>query len=182
MKTSFNDKLRFTKAALNKNSGPLLICLLFILLGTILIFIGIKYSVTFLYVFGGIFVGIPLSIIIYTIPSSFLYYYEQEATRKYGTYGTATIIESEIINAPDYKNFDTKKIEVDEQQYLLTYSFVHNGIANKNSFMVATKACFDALQIGTEIPIQFLITNPSKSRVRRRKLANELGTSLGNCK
>ena len=181
MKPTFKDKLQFTKISLQKNSGPLGIMLLFVVLGILLIYIGIKTNTTFLWVFGAIFGGLPLLGIIFTMPSSFLYYYEQAETKKFGAYTTAKITKKEAKDVSYFTKKSNAKIKTEEYQYFLTYTFNHNSTTYENTFLVAGKNCFDALAEGTSIPIQFLRSNPKKSTVRRRKLANELGLPLKDC-
>jgi ribonucleotide monophosphatase NagD (HAD superfamily) len=48
----------------------------------------------------------------------------------------------------------------------------------ESSFLSENKDIYDALIQGSEIPIQFLRNNPSKSRVRTRKLSNQLGLPI----
>jgi len=181
MNISFKDKLQFTKNSLGKNAGPLLIMFLFIVLGAVIIYIGLRNNITFLWVFGIIFGSMPLLMLIFTMPSSFLYYYEQAQTKKYGAYTTASIIEKEEKDVSYFTRKNKVEQKIVEFQYFLTYTFEYNGAAYEGTFLVARKNCFDLLTIGKEIPIQFLRTNPKKSTVRRRKLAKELGLALKDC-
>lgn len=181
MKSTLSDKLQFTKTSLQKNSGPLLIMLLFVVLGIFLVYLGLRTETTFLWIFGAVFGGLPLLGILFTIPSSFLYYYEQAQTKKYGTYGTANIIEKEEKDVSYIDKVGNRRVNVKAFQYFLTYAFEHNGQSYQNTFLVAGKNCFDALEISEEIPIRFLRTNPKKSTIRRRKLANELGLPIEDC-
>jgi hypothetical protein len=181
MNISFKDKLQFIKFSLRKNAGPLLIMLALMLLGSIVIYIGLKTNITFLWIFGIVFCSIPFLMLIFTMPSSFLYYYEQAQTKKHGAYTTATIAEKEEKDVSYFTRKNKIKQKTEEFQYFLTYTFEHNGATYESTFLVAGKNCFDLLTIGKEIPIKFLRTNLKKSTVRRRKLANELGLKLKNC-
>lgn len=181
MKSTFSDKLQFSKIALQKNGGPLLIALVFMALGAIVVYLGLRYQVTFMVVFGGLFGGIPAIGMLFTMPSSFMYYYEQAQTKKYGAYTTATIIAKEVKDVSYVTGKGNIKTKVEEFQYFLTYSFEHDGKPYENTFLVASKSCFDVLNIGTSIPIQFLRTNAKQSSVRRRKLANELQLPFKDC-
>lgn len=151
------------------------------LLGVFVIYLGFRFSVTFLWIFGIVFSGIPFLMFIFTMPSSFLYYYEQAQTKKYGAYTTASIIEREAKDVSYFTRKSNKQLKTEEFQYFLTYTFEYKSSSYKNTFLVAGKNCFDVLLKRKEVPIQFLRTNPKKSSVRRRKLANELGLALKDC-
>jgi hypothetical protein len=181
MNTSFKDKLQFTKYSLQKNGGPLGIMLLFVVLGIFLIYLGLRTNTTFLWIFGVVFGGAPLLLLIFTMPSSFLYYNEQAETKKFGAYTTVKITEKEAKDVSYYTKKSKGRRKIEEFQYFLTYVFEHHSTSYENTFLVAGKNCFDALAEGTSIPIQFLRSNPKKSTVRRRKLANELGLPLKDC-
>lgn len=181
MNSSFKDKLNFTKISLRKNAGPLLIVLVFMLIGAVLICISLKTNTTFLWIFGGVFVLVALFMMLCTMPSSFLHYYEQAQTKKYGAYTTAKIVEKVENDVSYIDTVSNREIRIEEFQYVLTYHFEHNSIAYENTFLVAGKNCFNALTEGASIPIQFLRTDPNKATVRRRKLANELGLPLKEC-
>ncbi|WP_350284924.1 hypothetical protein [uncultured Croceitalea sp.] len=181
MKLTFGDKLQFSKIALQKNGGPLLIVMVFIVLGAVVVYLGIRYQVTFMVVFGSLFAGIPVLGMLFTMPSSLLYYYEQAQTKKYGANTTATIIAKEAKDVSYVTGKGKNKSKAEEFQYFLTYSFEHHGKWYENTFLVASKNCFDVLTIDSSIPIQFLRTNPKQSSVRRRKLSNEIKLPFKDC-
>jgi len=82
MKITFSDKLAFFKASLKKNLVPLLIGLTFIILGLIVAYI--SYFVaenTFLTGFGLTFIAFSGFFLLYTMPSSFLYYYSKHSLK-----------------------------------------------------------------------------------------------------
>nr|WP_297913831.1 hypothetical protein [uncultured Allomuricauda sp.] len=181
MKSTFSDKVNFSLFSLRQNSGPLFGIALFLLIGIIALLFGITKDIVFLYFFGGIFILVPTCIFVYTMPSSFLYYFEQAETKKFGTFGYAKIIDK-ITKDTSYQLYKHgKKITVEEFQFFITYNFEYHGKLFSNTFLVADMACYQALGLGKEIPIQFLRNNPEKSSVRRRKLAKELGLELGIC-
>ncbi len=115
------------------------------------------------------------------MPSSFLYYYEQAQTKKYGAYGTAKIIKKEEKDVSYFTRKNKIEQKTEEFQYFLTYTFEYNNTNYHNTFLVAGKNCFGTLTEGASIPIQFLRSNPKKSTVRRKKLAKELGLPLKDC-
>ena len=115
------------------------------------------------------------------MPSSFLHYYEQAQAKKYGAYTTAQIIEKEEKDVSYFDNVDNREIRIEEFQYFLTYAFDYNDKTYQNTFLVASKNCFEALPVGAVIPIKFLKTNPNTSSVRNRKMANELGLTIKEC-
>lgn len=78
----FNEKLKFYKASLKKNQGPLLIGLTFIILGLIVAYIGyFEAEVNFLTGFKLFFISFSGFFLIYTMPSSIAHYYDQEVTK-----------------------------------------------------------------------------------------------------
>mgnify|MGYP001803329234 CR=1 FL=1 len=117
MKSTLGDKLQFSKIALQKNGGPLLIALVFMVLGAVVVYLGIRYEVTFMVVFGSVFAGIPALGMLFTMPSSFLYYYEQAQTKKYGTYTTANIIAKEAKDVSYVTGKGNNKSLTEEFQY-----------------------------------------------------------------
>ncbi len=168
--------------AIKKHSGILAILLVFIAMGILLIYIATKIEEPIaLYGFGGFVLVFSLFAFFYTIPSSFLYYYKQEVTKKYGSYALANIIHKEIEDHSYQETIDNRVDYIEEFHYILTYSFEYNGMRYENSFHVASKICFQALSVGAAIPIKFLRTNPKKSSVRRVKLSKELGLKKEQC-
>lgn len=176
MKVAISDTLNFTIESIKKHLGILLIGLLFIFVGCILIYIAsLTENPIPLYIFGGVFISFSLFFILYTIPSSLKYYYNQEVIKKHGSFTTAVIINKEIEeNSYSEKTHNHAKT-IEELNYLLSFSFNYNNNKFENSFYVHTKECFDKLEIGHVIPIKFLKTNPMKASVRFKKLYKELG-------
>ena len=179
MKITISDKLDFTKESLKKNRGILLIGALFIVIGSVLIYIatGIENHI-FLYIFGGIFIAFPLFIIVYTMPSSFMYYYEQAQIKKYGSFTTAVITHKEIEDNSYTEKIDNRIERIEELNYLISFTFNYQNNEFVNSFYVNTKEAFEALKIGNSIPIKFLKTDPKKSSVRLIKLSKEIGLKI----
>ncbi len=162
--------------AIKKHSGILAILLIFIAIGILLIYIATKIEKPIaLYGFGGFVMVFSLFVFFYTIPSSFLYYYEQEITKKYGSYTIAKITNKEIEDHSYQEKADGHIDYIEEFHYLLSYVFEYNETTYENSFYVNSLACYEKLTIGAKIPIKFLRTNPKKSSVRRVKLSKELG-------
>jgi hypothetical protein len=174
---SIIDKLYFTLESFKKNSAILFISLPFILGGSIVLYFATQAEESFgLYVFGITFITVPLLIVLYTFPSSFMYYYEQEIAKKYGYYTKATIIDKEIeyVSYFSSKGFvgevGYKKEKVEQFNYLITYTFKYKNIVYNNSFYVDDKTVFDELELQSLIPIKFLRTTPKKATVLMRNL------------
>ncbi|MCH9661344.1 MAG: hypothetical protein K0U54_10585 [Bacteroidetes bacterium] len=183
MKVSFSDKIVFAKAAFKRNLGPLGIGLLFIALGIVVIYIAsfVNEGKVFLHIFGGVFIVFPLFFLLFTMPSSFLFYYEKALIKKYGSYGTAFICGKAILDSSSLENKDARTVKKAQRHFELTYEYEYLQVLYTNTFHVASRSCFDRLPIGGRIPIQFLKVKPSQSTVRRAKLSNELGIDRKDC-
>ncbi|MBQ0734188.1 hypothetical protein [Aquimarina celericrescens] len=182
MKVTLKDRIDFSIRSIKKHSGILAILLLFISIGSFLIYIGTRTEdYIFFYAFGGLMAGMSLFAFWYTMPSSFLYYYEQEMTKKYGSYAIAKITHKEIEDRSYQEKVGNRIDHIEELHYIISYTFEYRNIMYNNSFYVAGEACFNGLTIGSTIPIKFLRTNPKKSSVRRLKLSKELGLEKKLC-
>ena len=176
---SISEKLELIIKSSKAYRGVLLIGLLFIGVGAVLITIGVRFDITFLIVFGSIFIAVALFFLIFTLPSSILYYYEKALLKKYGKYTNATILEKEIINNSYYdKNTyavdsASKGALIEELSYLLNFSFEYQNQMYKNSDFVE-KNEYEKLNNGDLIPIHFLRTDPKKSFIRKVKLKNSI--------
>lgn len=184
MQIPFSEKLRFFKVSLKKNSGPLLIGLTFIVLGLIIAYIG--YFVadnTPLTGFGLTFISFSGFFLLYTMPSSITYYYEQELTKKYGSYTTAKVINKRI---DDYSHTSStleggKVKHHEEFLYAIEFEFSYNNQSYSSECFFNQKETYEAILLGSELPIKFLRNNPNNVTLRRRKLSNELGISEKMC-
>ena len=182
MKVTFSDKKSFLKFALKKHYGLIAMMVLFLIVGVTVMYIGAfvvndSISRNFLVIFGGIFVLASLWLG-YTIIESCKHYYEQALTKKYGKYTLARVVEKKS----EEHNFDDSSIlENDAQQIkkevhrFVTYAFGYQEKTYTNTFVIDNEEAYNALALNTEIPIQFLSTNPKKSSVREQKLFKELG-------
>lgn len=184
MNLTYRDKLKFFNASLKKNSGPLLIGLLFILLGAIVAYIG--YAVAennWLTGFGLTFISFSGFFLLYTMPSSFMYYYEQELTKKYGRYTSARVINKRIHDyshtSMTFENGQAKHFE--EYLYVIEFQFSYDNQTYTNECFFEEKSTFEAISINSELPIQYLRHDPSKVKLRRRKLANDIGIPEKMC-
>ena len=97
MKTTFSDRKNFIKQAIKPHFGILGIGFAIILFGVLFAFIGLKVEngLGFILI-GGLFTVLSLAFMIYTLPSSFIYYYEQAEIKKYGSYTTAKVINKRV--------------------------------------------------------------------------------------
>lgn len=168
---SINNRLKFILESLKKNAAIFLFTLPFILVGSIVVYFATKSNEPFgLYVFGITFITVPLLIILYTFPSSFMHYYEQAIAQKYGYYTKATIVNKEIEDV-SYKRTAGRKIKtINNYNYIVSYIFKYKSITYNNSFTVEDKIVFDELELQSLIPIKFLRTAPKKATVLMRNL------------
>ncbi|CDF79767.1 conserved hypothetical protein [Formosa agariphila KMM 3901] len=177
IRQTLSEKIKLLIESSKAYRGILYIGFLFITLGTLLIYIGLRFDIIFLIVFGGIFISVALFFLIYTIPSSMIHYYEKALVKKHGKYTTATILDKEIIDNSYYdKNTYavdsmSKGKRIEELNYVLKYTFEYQSKEYKNSAFVQ-KNEFETLNVGDKIPIRFLKTDPNTSFVRKIKLKN----------
>ena len=183
MKVNLKDRINFCKTALKKHLFLILGGLLFISIGCILIYIGtiVNEDSLFFYIFGGFFIAFILFIWIYTLPSSFMFYYEKALVKKYGSYTTATIISKTKEDHSYEDGIGKHKKHVEFYMYLIEYQFSHNSKDYINHFYLNEKTVCDKLEIGDSIPIKFLRTNPKESEPRRQKLCINLGLKRTLC-
>lgn len=171
-KFRLTDKFNFFKIALLKNSAILLIASFFILIGVAIIYFNFRYKNSIILYFVGAFViALPLFGVLFTFPSSFMYYYEQAMTKKYGYYTKATITNKEIEDTSHYTTIGRaghagyRKDWIEELNYLVTYSYKYKNATYNNSFYVDDKTVFSELELQSLIPIKFLKTDPKKATV-----------------
>ncbi|MCH3880971.1 MULTISPECIES: hypothetical protein [Tenacibaculum] len=167
----FKDKLKFALVSLKKNAPILLLCLPFIIVGSTVIYFAAKTNLSaYIFIFGILFIGIPLFIIFYTMPSSLLYYYEQEMAKKYGYYSKATVTHKEIEDTSYTQKAGSKINKIEEFNYLVSYTFNYRNKTYNNSFYVDEKTVFNKIELGDSISIKFLRTDPKKATVITRSL------------
>lgn len=75
-KLSLTEKIDILLKSSKEYRGPLLICLLFFVIGVALIYIGVQFEFLPI-IFGAVFSCFSLFVFDYTIPSSIVYYYEK---------------------------------------------------------------------------------------------------------
>lgn len=171
------DKFNFFRIALLKNSGILLIASLFILIGVAIIYFNFVHEKSIiLYVVGAFVVALPLFGVLFTVPSSFMHYYEQAMTKKYGHYTKATITNKEIEDASYYETVGTvgnagyRKDWIEQYNHLVTYTYKYKNNTYNNSFYANDNTIFEALKLQSLIPIKFLKTDPKKATVLVKNL------------
>lgn len=169
------DKISILFKSSKNYRGVLGIGMLFIFVGAFLVFLGLRFDVVFLLVFGGVFISFSLFFLFYTIPSTLVHYYDVELTKKYGRYKDAYVIEKEIINNSNMISISRKKKLIKEFNYCLIFSFEYKNKRYENSDFV-NETIFKKVQVGDVIPIRFLAIKPNKSIIRVRKLTNSLIT------
>ncbi len=171
--------------ALRKHLGLIGIWLIFIVFGILFYLIGTQVNDIGLgfKIFGSLFIVLSSAFVLFTLPSSFKYYYNKALTKKYGSYTFATVTNKRI---DDYshttstlKGGKAKKIET----FLYVIEFQFNYITTTYHSECAFKhqSTYNAITEDTELPIKFLKTNPKIAYLRRRKLANQLGIPEKDC-
>ncbi|SCY05525.1 hypothetical protein SAMN05192588_0917 [Nonlabens sp. Hel1_33_55] len=180
MKLSFNHRFKFTIQAIKSNGGVLAILSLFVIVGSVLIFIGLQTESSeaywFLIIFGGVFITVSLVVFVTTMPSSFLHYFEKELIQKYGKYTVAKVTSKEKQDySYDNSNiFDSRKIKVAEFHNYITYEFSSTNRVYNGTDIIDDNEIFESLEVGSSIPVKFLSIDPNQSQIRIRKLKNEL--------
>lgn len=118
----------------------------------------------FMIIFGGFLVCLSLFFMIYTLPSTVIYYYNKELAKKYGRHTKAKITKKEIIDNSYYE----KKRFIEEMEYLISFAFEYRGQSFENSDFVG-KEYFESLKISDSISIKYLITNPKKALIVKKR-------------
>ncbi|AXO81561.1 hypothetical protein DZC78_14590 [Olleya aquimaris] len=179
MKVTFNDQKHFITEAIKPHLGLLGIWLIFIVFGSFFIYLGnhIEQNGIGFVIFGYAFIVLASTFILFTLPSSIMYYYEKAKVKKYGSYTFARITNKRI---DDYSHtnsstFDSSKSKViKEFLYVVEFEFNYNNTTFTNECFFEHKTTFETITLTTKLPIQFLKTNPKKVTLRRRKLSNQL--------
>ena len=184
MKTTFSDRKNFIKQAIKPHFGILGIGFAIILFGVLFAFIGLKVEngLGFI-IFGGLFIALSLAFMLYTLPSSFMYYYEQAEIKKYGSYTTAKVINKRV---DDYSHSNStfnggSKKTIETYLYVVVFEFTYNNTIYNSECFFEHKSTYDAIAMHSTLPIKFLKTKPQKVTLRRKKLANQLGVSAKMC-
>ncbi|MFP4845536.1 hypothetical protein [Winogradskyella sp. PE311] len=181
MKITISDKVNFSISAVKKHSFLLLMGLTFLGIGCFLIYLGITSDANIPLLVAGGFVTLFMGFFLgYTMPSSFMYYYEKEVVKKYGSYTKAIITKKYIEDQSYEERVDNRIDKVELLLYIIDYKFTYQK-EYTGSFYVADKTCFDALQIGYNIPIKFLKHKPEQAEPRRQKLCLDLGLERNRC-
>lgn len=184
MHIPFHKRFEFFKVSVRKNAGPLAIGAVFVCCGFLLMYLG--FFVTENSILGGFgltFISFSGMFLLYTIPSSYRHYYEQEVTKAYGSYTTAKVIHKRV---DDY-SYTSSTIEDgtvkthEDYVYAIVFEFHYNHKRYTGEFYFEHKSTFQAIARDSELPIQFLRHNPNQTKLRRRKLSNALGISEDMC-
>lgn len=184
MKLTISDRLNFAKEALNKHLGLVGIGLAFIVFGGFFMYLGYRADngLGFM-IFGGTFIMISLAFMVFMLPSSMAYYYEQALTKKYGSYTDAKVTNKRI---DDYSH-STGSLQgshaenVSEFMFVVEFQFGYQQKTYTSESFFNEKSTYEMITIGMDLPIQFLRTDPNIVTLRRRKLANNLGIAESAC-
>gem|GEM_PF-3808887 len=138
---------------------------LFIILGLSVMYIGTLVpepkDQTFLYIFGGLFAGFPFLMAVFTLPSSFMYYYEKELIKKYGTQTQGTLVK---------KYAEDQGVENPHTIYFFDYKFAHQGLEYNATAVVDSEKRYNHLKVGDAVKVKFLRYKPSQSSLVKTRL------------
>ena len=185
MKLNFSDRKNFILFALKQHFGLIGIWSIFLIFGSFFAYLGrnVEENGFGFVLFGLVFIVFSSAIMLYTLPSSLRYYYNQALTKKYGSYTIAKVTNKRVDDyshtTSSFNGGKSKKIE--EFLYVVEFEFTYNSKTYTSECFFEHKTTFEAITLETELPIQFLKTNPNKITVRRRKLANQLGIKSNLC-
>ncbi|WP_298502719.1 hypothetical protein [uncultured Maribacter sp.] len=171
---SIVDKLNFIFESFKKNAAIFLFTIPFILVGSIVFYFATQADESFgMYVFAITFIVVPVLIILYIFPSSFMHYYEQALSKKYGCYTKATIVNKEIEDVSYTRRDGRSVVTIENYNYIITYAFDYKSVTYSNSFSVEDKAVYDDLKLQSSIPIKFLRQAPENATVLMRNLVKK---------
>lgn len=185
MKTTFSNRKQFIIQAIKPHLGIIGIGLVFILFGSLFAYLGTKTEEGLGFIiFGTAFIVFSLAFMLYVLPSSFLYYYEQAEVKKYGSYTFATITNKRVEDLSYTSSMFSKGPKKTTKEFLfaIEFEFTYNSKIYKNECFFEHKSTFNAITKTTDLPIKFLKTNPKKVTIRRRKLSKQLGIPEKMCK
>ena len=123
---------------------------------------------------GTLFFIIPY-FILSTLKSSIGYGYEVALINRFGVDAVA-IVTHKFIEDDSYYAAKKKSTEitchqkVDDISYFIEYQYTY-GKPYKSSCSICSKALYDKIDIGSEVPIKVLPSSPDKSAPRREELA-----------
>ncbi|WP_250656113.1 hypothetical protein [Alkalimarinus coralli] len=119
------------------------------------------------------------------LKSSISHYYEVALINKFGIEATATVKHKSIEDNSYFSEHDKHKDEADREKieeitYFIEYEY-HYGKPCKSTFIIGNKALYNAIDIGSELPIKLLPSSPDKSAPRRESLARAYGFKVSDC-
>ncbi|WGD34002.1 hypothetical protein [Olleya sp. YS] len=186
MKPTLSDNKQFIIQAFKPHLGLLGIWFIFLIVGGFFTYLGTKIDdngIAFI-IFGCVFMILASAFMLFTLPSSFMYYYEQAKIKKYGSYTSARIINKRIDNyTHKTSSFNSRQPKhINEFLYVIEFEFIYNNQVYKNECFFEHQSTFETISLDTELPIKFLKTNPKNTTLRRRKLSNQLGITEKMCR
>ncbi|MBC2845977.1 hypothetical protein [Winogradskyella flava] len=181
MKLTLSDRINFGIVAIKKHGFLLTMGLAFLGIGCFLIYLGIKNNNNIpLLVAGGFVILFMTFFLGYTMPSSLSFYYEKAIVKKYGSYTTASVIGKHVEDQSYEERIDNRVDNIELLFYIIDYKYTYQE-EYFGSFYVTNKACFEAIEIGSDIPIKFLKHKPEQAKPRRQKLCKDLGLETNMC-
>ncbi len=111
--------------------------------------------------FSGVFILVGVLTFALTVPSTISYYYKRELLKNHSRQATATLT----------------SISLDDSEaglYEIVYEFQHQEENIEGSDIIDRKNIADQLELGSPLPINYLVEAPFPSSIRLRKLANML--------
>ena len=119
------------------------------------------------------------------LKSSISHYYEVALINKFGIEATATVKHKSIEDNSYFSEHDKHKDKDDRKKieeiiYFIEYEY-HYGKTYKSTFIIGNKALYNAIDVGSEVPIKLLPSSPDKSAPRREELARIYGFKASEC-
>lgn len=68
-----------------------------------------------------------------------------------------------------------RAVRHEEFLYVIIFEFTYKNITYSSECFFEQKETYEAIAIGSELPIQFLRHEPNTIKLKHRKLANQLG-------
>ncbi|WGI20218.1 hypothetical protein [Amylibacter sp. IMCC11727] len=156
----FSDKIKFGWAAVARHGMLWGIFGTFMAAGALVVWAApVLDDAWFVYAFGWLFILFPLGMMVWTMPSSLMFYYEKQVVKKYGRSAEAVVTDI----------YD-EVLDENVTLYYVEYEFTYKSAQHSGKFYVDEHKLVARMRVGDNVPIKFLAFDPSQSDVRMRSL------------